>query len=87
MMNIKTVTITHELHINSEKKLLSKVADRDFKVKLIFKDGIYDDEAIVKGYPNDVSNFIGYFKTMKQTIKTQPIIRHIKGGYPVKDKG
>lgn len=69
--NIKTKTITHELNTVSEKKFLSKLADRDYKVKLTFKEGIYDDEAIVQGFQEDISAFIGFFKNMK-SLNNQP---------------
>ena len=70
-MNIKTATITHELNTKNEKKFLSKLADRDFKVKLTFKEGIYDDEALVQGFPTDVSAFVGFFKNINN-LETKP---------------
>ena len=79
-MNIKSATITHELHTKTEKKNLAKLADREFKVKLTFKDGIYDDEALVEGYPEDVSNFIGHFKIMKHRLaKPKSLTRRFAG--------
>lgn len=70
-MNIKTITLTHELNTPSEKKFLTKLADRDYRVKLIFKEGIYDNEMLVKGYDKDVSAFSGYFKVMNK-LKIAP---------------
>lgn len=70
-MNIKTITLTHELNTPSEKKFLTKLADRDYRVKLIFKEGVYDNEMLVKGYDKDVSAFSGYFKVMRD-VKIVP---------------
>ena len=70
-MNIKTITLTHELNTPSEKKFLTKLADKDYRVKLIFKEGIYDNEMLVKGFDKDVSAFSGYFKVMRD-IKIVP---------------
>ena len=63
MNNLKTTTITHELDKAKDKKAFCKMADRDYKVKVIFKLGVYDDEATVTGYKDDVSAFVGFFKT------------------------
>lgn len=70
-MNIKTITLNHELNTPSEKNFLTKLADRDFRVKLIFKEGIYDNEMLVKGFAKDVSAFSGYFKVMNK-LKIAP---------------
>lgn len=70
-MNINTITLNHELNTPSEKNFLTKLADRDFRVKLIFKEGIYDNEMLVKGFAKDVSAFSGHFKVMHE-LKVVP---------------
>lgn len=60
---LKTVTIQHELLHDKEKKSYAKLLDRDFKVKVVWKTGVYDDEALVTGYPDDVSKAVSFHNT------------------------
>ena len=68
-MQIHTTTIMHNFHKDTEKRDFAKRADTNFKVKLTFREGIYDNELIVQGFKENVSAFIGWFKT-KDTDKT-----------------
>lgn len=71
-MQIHTATILHDFHKDNEKRDFAKRADIKFKVKLTFKEGIYDNELVIQGFKEDVSAFIGWFKTkdINNTPKT-----------------
>ena len=72
IMNLHTATIMHDINKANEKHNFIKHADKNFKVKVIFKEGIYDNELVIQGFKEDVSAFIGWFKTkdINNTPKT-----------------
>lgn len=75
-MNLHTATIMHDINKANEKHNFIKHADKNFKVKVIFKEGICDNEATVQGFNDDVSKFVGWFKTSKDIAIKTPKIFH-----------